>query len=644
MVAKDPGNASADPGGNRSGNGRGGARKNDSDGFDQIGQIGWANAIHAAMLVAVDPVGLGGTVLRARCGPQRDHWLAALRALLPAGTPVRRLPLHIGDEGLLGGLDLSATLHAGRPVARRGVLAEADGGVVLLAMAERLPAATAARLARVLDSAEVLLERDGLATCEPARLGLIVLDEGIEDDEQAPAALADRLAFHLFLDELPARGLQPLADTRASADTEAARALLARVTVPDDAIEALCHAALTLGVDSLRAPWLALRAARAAAALDGRDLVDNDDLALAAQLVLAPRATRLPADADADQAPPPEPAPPEPPKDQDNPPDEPPPDDADAPQEPLPDQPLDDVILEAALASLPAGLLARLKAGLGPRQSSSGGGKHGAMQIGRLRGRPIGARRGELRAGARLDLIATLRAAAPWQGLRRREALAARAHLGALAPTTPEPRVRVRRDDFHIARMAQRRETTTVFVVDASGSAALHRLAEAKGAVELLLADCYVRRDRVALIAFRGASAELLLAPTRSLVRAKRSLAGLPGGGGTPLASALDAAGFLAEAIVRRGGTPVIALLTDGRANIARDGTPGREAALADALLSARMLRSVGAQTLMVDTSPRSSVSGSARQLADAMGAQYLLLPQADAAGLSRAVQAAQRA
>ena len=54
-------------------------------------------------------------------------------------------------------------------------------------------------------------------------------------------------------------------------------------------------------------------------------------------------------------------------------------------------------------------------------------------------------------------------------------------------------------------------------------------MAEAKGAVELLLADCYVRRDRVALIAFRGTDAELLLPPTRSLARARRSLAGLPG-------------------------------------------------------------------------------------------------------------------
>ena len=68
----------------------------------------------------------------------RDIWLELLRELLPAEVPFRRVPLHISDGRLLGGLDLAATLHAGRPVAERGLLAEADGGVVLLAMAERV--------------------------------------------------------------------------------------------------------------------------------------------------------------------------------------------------------------------------------------------------------------------------------------------------------------------------------------------------------------------------------------------------------------------------------------------------------------------------------------------------------------------------
>ena len=146
------------------------------------------------------------------------------------------------------------------------------------------------------------------------------------------------------------------------------------------------------------------------------------------------------------------------------------------------------------------------------------------------------------------------------------------------------PRILIRKDDFRISRFKQRTETTTIFVVDASGSAALHRLAEAKGAVELLLADCYIRRDQVALIAFRGSVAELLLPPTRSLARAKRSLAGLPGGGGTPLAAGLDAAFALSDSIRRKGQTPTVVVLTDGRANIARDGGQGRPRAEEDAM------------------------------------------------------------
>jgi magnesium chelatase subunit D len=258
-------------------------------------------------------------------------------------------------------------------------------------------------------------------------------------------------------------------------------------------------------------------------------------------------------------------------------------------------------------------------------------GKAGALDASRLRGRPNGVRRGEPRSGVRLNLIETLRAAAPWQALRRAQASQAE-------PLSPA-RIQVRREDFHITRFKQRSQTTTVFVVDASGSSALNRLAEAKGAVELLLADCYVRRDSVAVLAFRGRSAELMLPPTRSLVRAKRSLAGLPGGGGTPLAHGIDAAVALADTVRRRGDTPLIVLLTDGRANIARDGSPGRPRAHEDALSAARQLRVAGFSALLLDTSPQPQAQ--AEQLAQAMGAAYLPLPHAGAAVLSQAVRGA---
>ncbi|HEY4975215.1 MAG TPA: VWA domain-containing protein, partial [Steroidobacteraceae bacterium] len=171
------------------------------------------------------------------------------------------------------------------------------------------------------------------------------------------------------------------------------------------------------------------------------------------------------------------------------------------------------------------------------------------------------------------------------------------------------------------------------------GSSAMHRLAEVKGAVELLLAECYVRRDQVAVVAFRGRGAELVLPPTRSLVRAKRSLAGLPGGGATPLAAGLALAHELAEQLRRRGLAPALVILTDGQANIARDGSSGRAHAQDDAMLVARLLRAAAFNTLLIDTALRPQPQ--ARALAEAMRARYLPLPYADARALVDAVQSA---
>jgi len=573
----------------------------------------------AAALFAVDPVGIGGVLLRSPAGPARDQWLSRLRHWLPAEAPWRRVPAHIGDERLLGGLDLVATLNQGRPVARTGLLAEASGGIVVLAMAERSSPSLASRMAAVMDTQQVSLQRDGLALTLPARLGVVALDESCGGDEHVPGALTERLALHLTL------GPRPMADAPPAFDLPLARAKLAEVRIDPDIVSALCEAAQVMGIDSLRAPWLAWRVARAAAAIHGRREVSAGDAALAARLVLGPRARAWP-------KPPDEPSdestadpPPEPPPDA-APPDEAP--EADSTQQPL-DAPLEDRLLDAAAATLPPDLLAAIAAGLAPRKAPSSSGRSGSLQRSLWRGQPIGALRGELRGGARLDLLQTLRAAAPWQPLRRRERSAAGPRQAAIL---------VRREDFHVRRYRQHSETTTVFAVDASGSQALHRLAEAKGAVELLLADCYVRRDRVAVLAFRGLTAELLLPPTRSLVRAKRSLAGLPGGGGTPLAAGIDAARYLAESIARQGGTPLLVLLTDGRANIARDGSPGRPKAQFDAMAAARAWRASGQGALLVDTSPQAQAAAST--LAAEMGARYVALPNADSkaiAGMMRA-------
>lgn len=562
----------------------------------------FSDADWAAAILATDPVAVGGIVLTARHGEASESWLRLLRGLLRPGAPVRRMPVHITDDRLLGGLDLAATLAAGRPMVARGLLAEADEGVLVLPMAERLSAATAAHVAAARDLGEVLIERDGFTCPAPARFGVIALDEG-RDDEQPPGNLTDRLAIRIDLaaSEVTADALTllPLVDR--------ARRTHADVTVSTDVVEALCGAALSLGIGSLMASVLAVRVARITAALAGRAVVAEDDVILAARLVLGPRATTMPAW-------------PEPPEDQ-------PALDTDDEQsaESAATGELKDVAVEAARASLPLGLLA-LVAASAKRGPASRASRSKQPHTASRRGRSVGVKRGLPGGGVRLNLIETLRAAAPWQQIRRQE--------------DRPGRLEIRVDDLRVRRMKQHVAGTTIFLVDASGSSALHRLGEAKGAVELLLADCYVRRNQVAMIAFSGRGAEVLLPPTRSLARARRNLADLPGGGGTPLAAGIDATALMVEEVKRKGQAPGVVILTDGKANLTRAGTGSRAVAEEEALTAARAMRLLDAKAIVIDTSPQPQPQ--AARVADALGARYLPLPRADAEVLCQAVKAQQ--
>ncbi len=564
----------------------------------------WARAEAALRLLRVDPSGLGGLWLRARSGPVRARFCEGLDAL---PLPLRKLHPGIGDEALYGGIDLAATLTEGTLVRGAGLL-ESPAALVLT-MAERCGAGLAARLALALD------EGPGHA--------LIALDEGAEPEEGLPQALADRLAFKVDLDAVGIRETGRIAVDEAA--LAAARRRLPKVVAPPEAVDALVRLAARLGIAGLRGPLLALAAAKAAAALCGRRAVAEADVKLAVELVLAPRATVMP-EAEAPQ----EPEPPE----QEQPEGDPPPDD---PGESDPGE-LDpetmrlpeDILLEAAKALLPSDLLERLAAEQARRTAPASGGGSGAAQRGNRRGRPLPSRPGRLDGQARIDLVATLRTAAPWQPMRRAAARMDRAGL------------HIRPGDIHVKRYQDLSDRLLIFTVDASGSAAMSRLGEAKGAVELLLSEAYARRDHVALIAFRGTAAEVLLPPTRSLVQTKRRLGGLPGGGGTPLAAGLRAAMELGRQARARGMTPTICLLTDGRANVALDGRGDRVAAAADAEAVARGCRAAGMAALVIDMSRRPHPA--LQSLAATLGAPYLPLPRADATAISATIGGALKA
>ena len=539
----------------------------------------WNRAVLALSLAAIDPRGLNGVIIRARPSPARDALMQAARSLR---LPHVRLHPVMTKQVLDGDVDVSATLGSGTVLMQRGLLARGPS-MLVLPMAERASVYLSARLGQALDASEGHL--------------LLALDESAENDEALPARLADRCAFEVILDDIALGDIRPpnLPDDIASLQ-KAAR----RVIIPPDIIEQLVMLAVSSGITSLRAPSFALRAAGAHAALNGRTTLDTDDISAAVMLVFAHRATQLPETSEQNEPPPPQ--------------------DQHKTQNQndglnIPD----DLLVDAINASLPAGLLDRSSAGKGKTGAGSG-----AKRAGARRGRPLPAGTSG-NSDASIDLIATLRAAVPWQTLRKR------GQPQSIRPVIYPSDLRNRRYETLSDRLL-------IFVVDASGSAAMARLSEAKGAVELLLAGAYARRDHVALITFRGTKADVLLPPTRSLVQTKRRLAELPGGGATPLASGLSAAFTMAQTASRKGMTPTVITLTDGRANIALDGQPNRPRAASDAQDIARKLANGGIDTLVIDTTLRPDRT--LRALADTMRAKYIALPRTDAQSVSAAVSA----
>ena len=606
----------------------------------------WNDAMTSLQLLQIDPHGLGGIWLRAPFGPVRDSWL---RHLAQTGLNTVKLPGHIDAERLLGGIDLSRTLQSGRLHWQSGLLQQADQGVVCISMAENFPSALVAPITQAMDTQSV-----GSAHTQ---FGAVALDESLDDEPSLNPALQERLGLWFDLKDIAPSDISVVSLNTPQQDISAdalsiriasdalaqMRASLAQVNWTDEQALAICSTAQDLGIDSLRIPTLALRVARCHAVLYARSQVADDDLAFAARRVLGPRVTRLPSpeeDApqpEADQRPsddqaantPEPPTPTEMSRDNE---DEPPtkespddqrPDEEDAANTPSPEN-LQEMMIAAALASLPSDVLDRLLTKPGRNQSNTSG-TSGQFRTGMQRGRPLPPRPGRPGGQARLHVLATLRAAAPKQRLRQG------AQEGRVG------RVAIRSEDFHVHRYQQHSSSCLILALDASGSAALQRLAEAKGAVELLLQQSYARRDSVCIVSFKGAQAQLLLPMTRSLVRAKRAMTGLPGGGGTPLALALKMACEQATQLQRQGVTPILVVLSDGRANVNLQGVGGRAQAQVDAQQWAAQWRQTGHRALWIDTSLQPDAQ--VQHMANIMGGSYMPMPQVQAQRMASAME-----
>ncbi len=579
---------------------------------DEAAQQAWADASWALHALQVDGPQLGGVWVRARHGPVRERWIAAWQAAAPKAL---RLPISADDPALLGGIDLSATLQSGQLQWQSGLLAQADGAWLLMPMAERAPRALLARLTQTMDQRQISDPRGRTLACD---LTLFAVDESDPDETVLHTSVAQRLAFWIQLDGLSlrhAQALTPLTDP----EVEQARLCLQQMQTDPGALRALMEVAQSLGIVDARALRFAWRLAQVHAALRGARTLIEEDLTRSIRAVLVPRATRWPQASEEAAPEPPTPSeaestePPEPP-DSENP--------GESQAEPLPPP---EMLLAASLASLPTDVLDSMLWQAQASRSGSAQGHSGELRRNSQRGRPLPSRPGRPGDQARLDVLATLRHAAPRQRLRSRPL-----HSDA------QGRVLLRAEDFHTKRYQQHSPTCLILALDASGSAAIHRLAQAKGAVELLLAQSYARRDSVCVIGFRGARAECLLPPTRSLVRAKRALAGLPGGGGTPVASALRLALEQAQHLKREGQTPLLVVLSDGRANVTLQGLGGRQQAQTEAQAMAQRWAQTGHASLWIDTAPQPEPL--AQALARTMDGRYLPMPHVQSKRLAAAM------
>ncbi|MBJ7312490.1 putative cobaltochelatase [Rugamonas sp. CCM 8940] len=648
-----------------------------STNFPFAAVVGQPKLQTALLLCAVDP-SMGGVLIRGDKGTAKSTAARALADILPridrvagcafncssaapsehcevcradgaaadlSAVPFVTLPLGATEDRVLGSLDVASALQGGGRVFQAGLLASAHRGILYIDEVNLLADHLVDVLLDVAAMGVNSVQREGLSIRHPARFTLIGT-MNLEEGDLRPQLL-DRFALMVEVaaprdkavrSEVVRRRIayeaDPLAYVAAwqsqqdalNVQLATAQQLLPQVELDDTMLDLISHLCCEFEVASLRADIVMHKAARALAALDGRLKVTPGDLRSAAELVLPHRRRRKPFE--------------QPGLDQDKLDDlmrqaqkeEQEQQEQKAQQEQQEQQEQgqgDEADSDEDAAEQPSANDAQEQPEQMFASGSSGAAPHLTVAASSRIGRNTMGRRSDALNAVRGRVVRAVPDENP-------TSLAVGATLRSAVLRDPG-NFNVTKADLHQQIRVGKSANLILFVVDASGSMAAQRRMEAvKGTVLALLTDAYQRRDEVAVIAFRGQSAQLLLAPTRSVERAEQGLSQLPTGGRTPLPHAMQ----LALETLERGthtAPPLLVLLTDGKANVAlaEGGDPWRET-----LALAESLAERGVPALVLDTETGYLKLGRAAQLAQALGAECLTLEQLSADNLVLTIRA----
>lgn len=628
----------------------------------------------ALLLCAVDTT-LGGVLIRGDKGTAKSTAARALTAILPpieriagcafnclpgvpsghceicsgagatvqpAAVPFITLPLGATEDRVLGTLDLERALQGAKRAFQPGLLAAAHRGILYIDEVNLLADHLVDVLLDVAAMGVNSVQREGLSVTHPARFTLIgtmnleegdlrpqLLDRfGLMVEVAAPrekTLRAEVVRRRIAFEADPAGYVSAWAQLQHALRVQLATAqlLLPKVILDDELLDLISHLCCEFDVASLRADIVMHKASRALAALDGRLQATPDDVRSAAQLVLPHRRRRKPFE--------------QPGLDQDR---------LDELMQQASPQPEPEQESDASSGDQASQLESEQESEQEHEQetgqqvfAAAAGGAVRRIAVDAVSARPIAGRRSAVADAPRGRVVRAVPDQNPTS-----LAVAATLRSAALrtAATGQPLEFKVSRSDLHQQIRAGKSANLILFVVDASGSMAAQRRMEAvKGAVLALLTDAYQRRDEVAVISFRGESAALLLAPTRSVDRAEQGLRELPTGGRTPLPHALQLALETLEQAAANGAPPLLVLLSDGKANVALSdgGDPWRET-----LALAEMLAGRAVPALVLDTETGYLRLGRAAQLAQALGAECLTLEQLSAESLALTIRGCMKA